>query len=119
LRQQLDSLDRQLLALMQQNNLQTADQLAERIGLSASAIARRLRRLRATGAIAADVSLVSPQAAGDPLTAVVHVQLDRHTPKDDDRLRRRLIASPNVQRDSQAAANGFRLRQWRACPARN
>jgi DNA-binding Lrp family transcriptional regulator len=97
LRQQLDSLDVQLLVLVQQNNLMTADQLAERIGLSSSAIARRLRRLRATGAIAADVSLLSERAAGQPLTAVVHVQLDRHTPNEDDRLRRRLVASPNVQ----------------------
>ena len=97
MRQQLDSLDIRLLALMQENNLQTADQLADRVGLSPSAIARRLRRLRATGAIAGDVSLVSAEAAGDPLTAVVHVQLDRHTPKDDDRLRRRLVASPHVQ----------------------
>lgn len=95
--QQLDKLDMQLLALVQQNNLLTADQLAERIGLSSSAIARRLRRLRASGAIVADVSLVSEQAAGDPLTAVVHIQLDRHTPQEDDRLRRRLVASPHVQ----------------------
>ncbi|HZG44772.1 MAG TPA: Lrp/AsnC family transcriptional regulator [Allosphingosinicella sp.] len=95
--QQLDKLDMQLLALVQQNNLLTADQLAEGIGLSPSAIARRLRRLRASGAIIADVSLVSEQAAGDPLTAVVHIQLDRHTPQEDDRLRRRLVASPNVQ----------------------
>ncbi len=95
--QQLDKLDMQLLALVQQNNLLTADQLAERIGLSPSAIARRLRRLRASGAIVADVSLVSEQAAGDPLTAVVHIQLDRHTPQEDDRLRRRLVASPHVQ----------------------
>jgi DNA-binding Lrp family transcriptional regulator len=97
LRQQLDRLDLDLLALLQADNLQTADRLSERIGRSPSAIARRLRRLRETGAIAADVSLVSEAAAGQPLSAVVHVQLDRHTPQDVDRLRRRLVASPNVQ----------------------
>ena len=97
MRQQLDNLDMQLLTQVQHNNLQTADQLAERIGLSSSAIARRLRRLRASGAIVGDVALVSEQAAGQPLTAVVHVQLDRHTPQDVDRLRRRLVASPHVQ----------------------
>jgi DNA-binding Lrp family transcriptional regulator len=97
LRQSLDRLDMDLLALLQVDNLQTADRLSERVGRSPSAVARRLRRLRETGAIAADVALVSEQAAGQPLTAVVHVQLDRHTPQDDDRLRRRLVASPNVQ----------------------
>jgi Lrp/AsnC family transcriptional regulator, leucine-responsive regulatory protein len=97
LRQQLDDLDIRLLGLVQENNLQTADQLAERIGLSPSAIARRLRRLRATGAIVADVALLSEEAAGQPLSAVVHIQLERHAPQEGDRLRRRLAASPHVQ----------------------
>ena len=94
---QIDALDRQLLAALQQDNLQTADQLAERVGRSPSAIARRLRRLRESGAVAADVAILSERAAGNPLSAVVHVQLERHAPQEGDRLRRRLLASPNVQ----------------------
>ena len=43
----LDALDIRLLDCLQQDNLLTADALAERVGLSPSAIARRLRRLRA------------------------------------------------------------------------
>ncbi len=86
-----------LLSLLQADNLQAADRLSERVGRSPSAVARRLRRLRETGAIAADVALVSEEAAGQPLSAVVHVQLERHTPQDVDRLRRRLVASPHVQ----------------------
>jgi Lrp/AsnC family leucine-responsive transcriptional regulator len=93
----LDKLDRQLLACLQKDNLQTADRLAEQVGRSPSAIARRLRRLRATGAIAADVSLISEEAAGFPLSAVVLVQLERHAPHEADALRRRVVASPNVQ----------------------
>jgi DNA-binding Lrp family transcriptional regulator len=97
LRQQLDQVDLQLLASLQQDNLKTADQLSEQVGRSPSVVARRLRRLREIGAVAADVSLVSEEAAGMPLSAIVHVQLDRHTPQEVDRLRRRLVASPNVQ----------------------
>jgi Lrp/AsnC family transcriptional regulator, leucine-responsive regulatory protein len=93
----LDALDFKLLACLQENNLQTADMLAEKVGRSPSAVARRLRRLRANGAVAADVSMISEAAAGYPLSAVVHVQLERHAPQEGDRLRRRLIASPNVQ----------------------
>lgn len=93
----LDRLDRQLLACLQRDNLQTADKLAEQVGRSPSAIARRLRRLRATGAVAADVSLVSEEAAGFPLQAVVQLQLERHAPHEVDIVRRRLAASPNVQ----------------------
>ena len=97
MRATLDRLDRQLLACLQRDNLQTADRLAEQVGRSPSAIARRLRRLRATGAIAADVSLISEEAAGYPLSAVVQLQLERHAPHEVDAVRRRLAASPNVQ----------------------
>ncbi len=93
----LDKLDLLLLDRLQDDNLQTADKLAERIGRSPSAIARRLRRLRASGAVAADVSLISEEAAGHPLFALVHVQLERHEPQAADRLRRRLAASAQVQ----------------------
>jgi len=97
MRHSLDALDHRLLAAMQENNLLTADQLAERVGRSPSAIARRLRRLRESGAIAADISVLSDVAAGHPLSAIVHIQLERHAPQEGDRLRRRLVASPNVQ----------------------
>lgn len=93
----LDALDRQLLACLQRDNLQTADMLAEKVGRSPSAVARRLRRLRASGAVTADVALISEEAAGHPLSAIIHVQLERHVPQEGDRLRRRLVASPNVQ----------------------
>ena len=97
MRAKLDRLDRQLLACLQHNNLQTADRLAEQVGRSPSAIARRLRRLRSNGAIAADVALISDEAAGHPLQAVVQIQLERHAPHEVDAVRRRLAASPNVQ----------------------
>ena len=96
-RTRLDKLDIRLLDCLQENNLQTADQLAEQVGRSPSAVARRLRRLRATGAVAADVSLVSEEAAGHPLLAIVHVQLERHASRDYAVLRRQLVASRNVQ----------------------
>lgn len=95
--QQLDKVDLQLLACLQEDNLKTADQLAELVGRSPSAIARRLRRLRGEGHIAAECAQLSERAAGHPLSALVHIQLERHAPQEGDRLRRRLVASPNVQ----------------------
>jgi Lrp/AsnC family leucine-responsive transcriptional regulator len=93
----LDRLDRQLLSCLQADNLQTADRLAEQVGRSPSAIARRLRRLRATGVVAADVAIISEEAAGHPLSAVVLIQLERHAPHEVAVVLRRLTASPNVQ----------------------
>jgi Lrp/AsnC family transcriptional regulator, leucine-responsive regulatory protein len=93
----LDRLDCALLAILQEDNLATADRLAEQVGRSPSAVARRLRRLRTNGVIAADATILSEAAIGSPLSAVVHIQLERHAPQEGDRLRRRLVASPNVQ----------------------
>ena len=92
----LDTLDLRLLGLLQANALLTADQLAESLPLSASAIARRVRRLRESGAIAAEVAVVS-DAIGGFLSALIHVQLDRHALDQIAALRRRLTASANVQ----------------------
>jgi DNA-binding Lrp family transcriptional regulator len=97
MRNRLDRLDIALLACLQRDNLQTAEALAEQVGRSPSAVARRLRRLRENGAVAADVALVSEEAAGHPLSAIVHIQLERHAIQASDLLRRRLFASPNVQ----------------------
>ncbi|HEY0149066.1 MAG TPA: Lrp/AsnC family transcriptional regulator [Allosphingosinicella sp.] len=93
----LDRLDAALLTCLQRDNLQTAEQLAEQVGRSPSAVARRVRRLRDTRAIAADVAVISEEAAGHPLSAIVHVQLERHAIQASDLLRRRLHASENVQ----------------------
>jgi Lrp/AsnC family leucine-responsive transcriptional regulator len=91
-----DRLDLRILELLQQNALLTADQLAQQLPLSASAIARRIRRLREQGVIAADVSVLS-EDVGPFLSAVVQVQMDRHALAAVEALRRRLVASPNVQ----------------------
>ena len=56
---------------MTTNNQQKSAALAKKIGLSESAVLRRLRRLRNEKVIAADVSIVRPSAIG--LGVVVHV----------------------------------------------
>ncbi|AQR74902.1 Lrp/AsnC family transcriptional regulator [Sphingomonas sp. LM7] len=91
-----DTMDLRILDLLQANALLTADQLAGRLPLSASAIARRIRRLRESGVIAADVSVLS-EDVGPFLSAVVQVQMDRHALAAVEALLRRLTASPQVQ----------------------
>ena len=93
----LDPLDIRLLACLQEDNQLTADLLAGRVGLSASAVARRLRRLRASKVIAGDVSVVAEAAVGHPVSAIIHVQLERHAPNEIAAFRRRLVGSDNIQ----------------------
>ncbi|HEX9948398.1 MAG TPA: Lrp/AsnC family transcriptional regulator [Allosphingosinicella sp.] len=95
--QKLDPLDMKLLACLQADNQLTAEILAERVGLSPSAVARRLRQLRASRAIAADVAIVAEQAVGHPLSAVIHVQLERHALTEVASFKRQLTTCENVQ----------------------
>jgi DNA-binding Lrp family transcriptional regulator len=93
----LDPLDLKLLAWIQADNLLTAEVLADRVGLSPSAVARRLRHLRSTRVIAADVAIVSEQALGRPLSAIIHVQLERHALTEVASFKRQLATCDNVQ----------------------
>lgn len=92
----LDSYDLALLNALQENSLQTADDLALSVALSPSAIARRVRRLREDGTIVADVAVVSG-SVGSFLSALVDVQLDRHALPAVEALLRALGTDPHVQ----------------------
>ena len=72
----LDEFDKKLLRLLQQNNRMTAEELGEAVGLSSSAVQRRLKRLRDEKVIEADVSIISPTVAGIGITCVVDVILE-------------------------------------------
>jgi DNA-binding Lrp family transcriptional regulator len=72
---ELDSFDHALLREVQINNQTPARELAERVGLSQSAVLRRLRRLRAEKVIAADVAIVNPAIMGVPVAVHVLVSI--------------------------------------------
>ncbi|WP_296745726.1 Lrp/AsnC family transcriptional regulator [Mesorhizobium sp.] len=73
----LDQFDHALLTEVQTDNQTPARVLAERVGLSQSAVLRRLRRLRAERIITADISIVNPEVLGIPVTVHVLVRIDR------------------------------------------
>ena len=75
-----DNFDLKLLNAMQEDAGLTAEELAEIIPLSPSAIARRLRRLREDGAIARTVALLPSTMVDRRLRALVSVQLHDHAP---------------------------------------
>jgi len=74
----LDKLDRQILRSLQADGRATYDQLAAQVGLSPSAVLRRVRRLEETGVIDRYVALVNPEAVGLALTAYITVRLEKH-----------------------------------------
>lgn len=76
--QTLDKLDRQILRSLQADGRATYDQIAEGVGLSPSAVLRRVKRLEDSGVIDRYVALVRPEAVGLGLTAYVNVRLEKH-----------------------------------------
>ena len=75
----LDKLDRHILRTLQADGRATYDQIAEAVGLSPSAVLRRVKRLEETGVIARYVALIHPESVGLGLTAYVNVRLEKHT----------------------------------------
>ena len=75
----LDKLDKGILRLLQQNGRETYDVIGEQVGLSASAVLRRVKRLEDAGVIDHYVALVKPEAVGLGLTAYLNVRLEKHT----------------------------------------
>ncbi len=74
---QLDSFDIKLLTALQENNQRTSEELAALVNLSPAACLRRVKRLRDTRVISADVSVVAPEALGQRMTMIVVVALER------------------------------------------
>ena len=70
----LDRFDCALLNLVQQDDARTAETLAREVPLSASAIARRLRRLRSNGSIARSIALLAPNLTRNRLRAAVLIR---------------------------------------------
>jgi len=94
---ELDRFDRRLLNLVQEDAGQTAEHLAELVGLSPSAVQRRLRRLREQGVIMRDVAIVDPARVGRPTFFVVSLQVERERPELLAQFRTWLAAQESVQ----------------------
>ena len=75
----LDKLDKGILRLLQENGRETYDAIGEKVGLSSSAVLRRVKRLEESGVIDHYVALVKPEAVGLGLTAYLNVRLEKHT----------------------------------------
>lgn len=94
---QLDGLDMQILSALQECNQTSAQDLADRVPLSPSAILRRIRQYRASGVIAADVSVLDPAVTGERLSIMLLIQLARQAPAAAEAFRATLGRSPHVQ----------------------
>ena len=77
----LDRLDRRILRVLQEDAGLSNLELADRVGLSPTPCARRVKRLITEGIITHQVAMVDPKKLGLNLTAHISVTMDRHTPE--------------------------------------
>lgn len=77
---QLDSIDRAILEVLQQQGRISNQELAQRVHLSASACLRRVKALEESGVIAGYVALLNPKVVGQPGTSFTIINLDSTQP---------------------------------------
>jgi DNA-binding Lrp family transcriptional regulator len=74
---ELDKFDLDLLKLVQSDASASAEALGAAVGLSGSAVLRRLRQLRETGIIDREVAIVATDKLGPRLRIIANVELER------------------------------------------
>ena len=75
----IDDTDKQLLRLLQTQARMSITELAERVNLSATPCARRIKRLEDAGIITGYHTQTDAQKLGYPLAVFIAISMDRHT----------------------------------------
>lgn len=94
---ELDKFDRRILAIVQRDARRSAETIGADIGLSASAVQRRMARLREDGVIVAEVALVDPRSVDRRLTVIADLEVERERPELLASLRQWIAAEPAIQ----------------------
>lgn len=93
----LDEIDRKLLDLLQADAARPLYELGELVGLSPSAVQRRLSRYRSGGVIDRQVAVLNPDAMPGTVLACVLVTLERESKRLHAAFRQRVLAAAEVQ----------------------
>ena len=75
----IDDTDKQILRLLQTQARMSITELAERVNLSATPCARRIKRLEDSGIITGYHTQTDAQKLGYPLAVFIAISMDRHT----------------------------------------
>ena len=102
----IDKIDRKILAVLQADGRIANVELAEKVGLSATSIGERLKRLQRDGYIEGYGARLNPQMLGLGLLVFVEVLLDKTTPDVFERFARAVRLAPEVL-ECHMVAGGF------------
>jgi Lrp/AsnC family transcriptional regulator, leucine-responsive regulatory protein len=92
----LDRLDARILAELQADGRLTVVDLGERVGLTGTPCARRVKQLEQSGVISGYAAVLDPARLGLKVQAFVQVKLERHTDDNVEHFQRELGALDQV-----------------------
>ena len=75
----MDSIDRKLLSLLQDDASMPLQDIAARVGLSVNPCWRRIKRMESEGIIRARVAVLDPEKVGLNVTVFVRIKIREHT----------------------------------------
>lgn len=93
----VDAIDLKLLDELQRDASRSNQAIAEAVHVSAATSLRRVKRLTDAGVIERTVAILSPEALGHGLTAIVEITLDRQAIDRIEAFEARAVAEPGVQ----------------------
>ena len=93
---ELDRVTRRLIDTLQRKGRQSAQQLAEAVGMSATPVWRRLKELEQSGVIRREVVLMDREKLGLAICAWAYVSLVRHTDGAVEDFERLVASSPEI-----------------------
>jgi len=92
----MDRYDKHILRILQQEGRITNQDLADRIGLSASPCLRRVQAIEKAGLITGYRALLDARALGLSLMALIHISMDQHTPERFEHFEAQVMDIPEV-----------------------
>ncbi|SOD18994.1 Lrp/AsnC family transcriptional regulator [Pedobacter xixiisoli] len=94
---ELDSFDISILNLLQADNFTPQRDIGDKIGLSAAAVQRRIKRLTDTGFIVSNTSVLNSQKLGNLITICVTVAMENEKIESIDEAKSLFKSCPEVQ----------------------
>ena len=92
----LDDLDRNILVVLQENSSLPLDEIARKVGASKTPVWNRIRKMKASGLIKAEVAIVDPEKLGLESCFFVLIRTSQHDADWLDRFLKAVQSRPEV-----------------------
>ncbi|MCR4033885.1 MULTISPECIES: Lrp/AsnC family transcriptional regulator [Flavobacterium] len=93
----MDKFDKIILEFLQENNLMSQRDIGEKIGLSAAAVQRRIKKMREKGIIKSDISVIDRDSLTSIVTLMVEIFLESEKIEFIDESRKSFVSCSAVQ----------------------